>query len=419
MKVLWFSNTPANSAEFLTEGPVGGGWLKSLDKVLQEEVELHVAFYYPKKDRAFKYLKTTYHPISSGNWKLKAIKGAFVKEIIYEEDLPKYLKIINDVAPDIIHIHGTENPFSCIINHINIPVVVSIQGCLTVYSHKFLNGFSKSNLLISSFNIGKSFRQFLKRKSFIKTRREFERMKIREELNFKSTKYIIGRTSWDRRITSILAPDRTYFHCDEMMRESFYSNRWELKKSDNCIIHSTISNSTFKGFETICEAIFELNQLSDMKVIWQIAGISAEDSIVKVTKNKLRNRFPKTGILYLGSLSESQLVRKMIEANIFVIASHIENSPNSLCEAMLLGMPCIATFSGGTGSLIDDKKEGILIQDGDPWALAGAVLELYRNPEEAIHYGSNAHERAMNRHSKSKIVTDLINIYNEIKINFG
>lgn len=40
--------------------------------------------------------------------------------------------------------------------------------------------------------------------------------------------------------------------------------------------------------------------------------------------------------------------------------SHIENSPNNLCEAMILGMPCIATDAGGTSTLLSNMKDGLL-----------------------------------------------------------
>jgi glycosyltransferase involved in cell wall biosynthesis len=101
----------------------------------------------------------------------------------------------------------------------------------------------------------------------------------------------------------------------------------------------------------------------------------------------------------------------------YVMASHIENSSNSLCEAMILGMPCIATYAGGTASLLKDNEDGILIQDGDPWSLSGAILELYNNPQKAVDYGKNARNKALIRHDKERIATDLLAIYRTISNN--
>jgi glycosyltransferase involved in cell wall biosynthesis len=94
--------------------------------------------------------------------------------------------------------------------------------------------------------------------------------------------------------------------------------------------------------------------------------------------------------------------------------SHIENSPNNLCEAMILGMPCIATFVGGTGSLLNDGHEGILIQDGDPWSMAGAIVELKEEFDRAISMGEHARKRALIRHDKDRIASELQGIYSNI-----
>ncbi len=414
MKVLWFANTSCNASEYLGEGPIGGGWLKALDQALQQQVELHVAFYHPKAREIFIYKSGTYYPISKGNWKVKAILGIFWRQTTNTQDLDKYLQIIESVKPDIIHIHGTENAFGCIIPLTDRPVVVSIQGCMTVYHHKFLSGYSLKELSISIFYRGRGLRQFIRNRSFNRAYRDFAKLKNREQQNLKPSKHIIGRTNWDRRISSILAPSSSYYHGDEMLRDAFYTNVWELGRHDELILHTTTSNSTYKGFETICQTLYILRVEKRLDVIWQVAGLKPDDSIVKVTKFKLGSKYPRTGIVFLGSLGETELVESMFKASIYVSPSHIENSPNSLCEAMILGMPCIATYAGGTSSLLEDGKEGILVQDGDPWAMAGSIIELHKNSFLASQYGKNARERALKRHDRGRIVDSYINIYKSI-----
>lgn len=414
MRVLWFTNTPANASEYLKEGPIGGGWIKSLDKALQSDVELHVAFYYPKLGSAFKHLQTTYHPIIINNWKFKAIKEIFFHNFTDQQDLPRYLRLIVDINPDIIHIHGTENPFGCIILKTSIPVIISIQGCMTVYNHKYLAGFNKKELRLWRLNFQTDFRKILRQRSFLRILKEYKKVKFRELKNLRNTQYIIGRTAWDRRITSILSPHSVYFHCDEIMREIFYEKVWRLEGKKRMIVHTTIGNNPYKGFETICEAFFELNHLIGDEMEWQIAGIGEDDEIVKITKRKLREKFPKHGLKYLGNIDEGLLSSMLCRADIYVSSSHIENSPNSLCEAMLVGMPCIATFAGGTGSLIKDEEDGLLVQDGDPWALAGAILELYRNPDLRFRLGTKAREMALARHDPKRITIDLLRIYRSV-----
>ena len=410
MKILWFSNTPASGEEFLSSKAVSGGWLRSLDKSLKNKVDLNVAFYYPKMTTSFLYNEIKYFPIGKENWKLKVLKNIFVHEFIDQEDINIYSKIIDEVKPDIIHIHGTENPFGSLINKVDIPIIVSIQGNITIYRQKYFSGIEKNYSLYKNFS---NIRNAVFSKSFFNAYKLFEKASKREIKNLKNTKYIIGRTNWDKRITSIFSPQSTYFHNDEMLRDIFYTEMWIPNFSGKIVIHTTNSNCFYKGFETLCQTLSLLNNL-DVDIEWRVAGIKNNDSIVQAVKNKLKINYPKKNLLLLGSLNEIELVNKLKEANIYIMTSHIENSPNSLCEAMMLGMPCVSTFAGGSGSIMQDGQEGILIQDGYPWAMAGAILELYKNQSKAMQLGKNARLTALKRHDKEKIVNDLLAIYKTV-----
>ena len=69
---------------------------------------------------------------------------------------------------------------------------------------------------------------------------------------------------------------------------------------------------------------------------------------------------------------------KIYKDSIFVLSSNYEGMPNSLMEAMALGLACISTncSSGGPNVLINNKKNGILINVGDRKQLKKALLEL-------------------------------------------
>ena len=117
---------------------------------------------------------------------------------------------------------------------------------------------------------------------------------------------------------------------------------------------------------------------------------------------------------YLGNKDENFMVQKMLQSNLFVLPSNIDNSPNSLVEAMLLGMPIISTYAGGIPSLIENNTEGILIQDNDPYLLSAAILELNNNKEKAITLGHNARIKALKRNDPGNIVNDMLKIYEDI-----
>ena len=413
MRVLWFSNTPANADEYFNRQLSGtGGWIKSLDKAIQSMVDLHIAFYYPKNIKSFRYENTQYYPIPKYNNFLGKMKRRVLNEVMDTEHLEKYLNLIDKIKPDIIHIHGTENPFGCIISQSATPILVSIQGNITVYLHKYCSGIESNYLRLKNRRISE-FKSLVFPHSFKKSRNRFIKMQRREEKNLKRCRYIIGRTDWDRRVSHVLAPQRRYFHGDEILRCSFYHAKWLPKTREKIILHTTNSNTFYKGLESICLALYELKKLG-VDCEWRVAGIKKNDLIVKVVKKMIGDKFSCDNLIFLGVVTEGELVEKLLEADIYVMPSHIENSPNNLCEAMILGMPCIATFAGGTGSLLRDGHEGILIQDGDPWALAGAILELKEDHAKGLFLGRNAHKRALRRHDKEKIVNGLFAIYQSV-----
>jgi glycosyltransferase involved in cell wall biosynthesis len=412
MKVLWFANTPANGSEVLKEYGIRGGWLSSLDRKLSSKVDLSVAFYHARYFESFTHKNVLYIPICSKNWKLQIVRQNIFGHVIDKQDLPVYIEIIRKVKPDIIHIHGTENPFGCLLGNTDIPIVLSYQGSCPVYNHKYYSGIERKYGSQRGINLFSPY-TWLINKSYNQRFKYSTLFRKSEERNLKSCRNIIGRTDWDRRITRILAPQSTYFHNDEVLRDLFYKYEWRRVFHKKIVVHSTVGDAFFKGFETLCQSIYALNNIG-VEIEWRVAGISRNCLLDRVVKKKLKEKYPTKGLILLGSLDEQELIEKMLEADIYVMPSHIENSPNSLCEAMVMGMPCITTIAGGSSSLLKDKEEGLVIQDGDPWSMAGAIIELHQNPKMAFAYGRNARKRALERHNPDKIVNDLFAIYQQI-----
>ena len=413
MKILWLCNTSANADEHFNKNlSSGGGWLKSLDRSIQDRVDLHVAFYDFVNTDSFKYLSSTYHPIKIGLGKKSLLLKLLINYDYDRHSTSDIVSIVNRVKPDLIHIHGSEYNFASIINKVNMPVLVSIQGILTVYEHKFFSGIEKE--YISACNrFSRGYKQALFGGTYKSDLLNLIARSSRERSNLRPCQYIMGRTAWDRRVSSLLSPQGKYFVGNEILRDSFYSRVWSKQRQDQFTIFSITGNNFYKGFEAICHTL-KLLRDARFNIEWRVAGVTENDPIVTVVKCKLGNLYPTTGLQLLGRLTADELVEQCLSADAYVMASHIENSPNNLCEAMILGLPCVGTFAGGTGSLLQDGVEGILVQDGDPWAMAGAIIELLNNYDLCVKYGVHARKRALVRHNKENIVANLIETYTQI-----
>jgi glycosyltransferase involved in cell wall biosynthesis len=73
--------------------------------------------------------------------------------------------------------------------------------------------------------------------------------------------------------------------------------------------------------------------------------------------------------------------RLIAGADLFVLASHHEGLPVSVMEALVLGVPVVAPEVGGLREAVTDGESGILVQPGDPAALAGAIERVATDAE--------------------------------------
>lgn len=417
MKVLWFALTPCSAIELLAPKHNRGGWLKSLsDKLIENDtIELSICFYWSSQIEPFNYKGVSFYPVYRKSHEKKLyryISKYFSVKNKDVEEVAMLLSVVNKVNPSIIHIHGTEENFGLIQSKTNIPCVISIQGILLPYVQKYYDGMSKSIV-----NKNTPLKIFLKYKPIEIIYNEMRNNSVREKKILGISKYIIGRTEWDKRVTQLIANKSKYYIGQEMLRNEFYKKTWQKPCFGETVeIVTTSSSSIFKGVETIVKTAMLLIEFEVAKFNWTVIGVDEKTPIVKILKNWLRVDFNKLNINFIGSKNGDEISDFLINSDIYCQCSHIENSPNSLCEAMLVGMPIVASFAGGTSSLIENNKEGILVQTGDQYAFAGAIKDLIQNQQIAIQFAENARKRALIRHNPNDIVKELISTYSEIAI---
>lgn len=414
MKILWFTNTPCSAAEKMGQEGHRGGWLKSLEQAIhrQPDIELHIAFYSGKKMQPFEYKSTFFYPLHRKNTGSKAAR--YINKLLHRgakdtEEVNQLLTVVDAVKPDLIHIHGTEDNFGLLQQHTSIPVVISIQGALLPYADKFFSGIPAS--------IARKYEGMLpklKLQSAAWNYHDMRKRAVREQTILSMAKHVIGRTDWDRRVTRVLAPGSAYYLNNEIMRAPFYETRWRKSGFNTTLRIITISSdSLYKGFEHLVQTARLLSN-SDLSFEWQVIGLDKHSTIVKTALQWLKADPASLHIKLLGSKNEQEIVQLLSEADVYCQVSHIENSPNSLCEALLLGMPVIATYAGGTASLLQDHREGLLVQDGDPYSLAGALAETAGSFNKARQMAEHARQRALERHDPERISGDLAGIYQQI-----
>lgn len=410
MKVLWFTNTPSGASEKIQPTLYLGGWMSSVEEKLVEDdrIELSVCFYWDEDIAPFEYKRTMYYPIYRKGESSHI--GRYFNRVLQRhtdrKDLKKLIEVVEIVKPDIIHIHGTEKNYGLIQNFTNVPAVISVQGMLLPYTRKFFSGISFFKAYMYEGLLPK-----ITFTSIAIVYREFKYRARREGHILASSKHILGRTNWDRRVTRLLSPNSEYHVFEDVLRPIFYQKQWQKERFGTPLhIVTVLTEGIYKGLETVVDSARLLKD-QGIKVQWTIVGLRQNSAMVRIVKNSTRETYSDLDITIVGSKSDVELAEIMVHADIYCHPSHIENSPNSLCEAMLLGMPVVATLAGGTDTLFSEERMGILIQDGDPYSMAGAIRELLVDFKTAREYGLKAREKAMCKHDPQKIVSALYDTY--------
>lgn len=421
MKVLWFSLSPCGSMRRFNTVKIIQGWMLSLEDIVKNVtgIDLSVCYICQKKEEYFEYENVSYYPVFR-DVPSNGIKRVFSRFKSLKKDdnqmLPQLIDVVKTVQPDLIHIHGTEECFGLIQDVIkDIPIVFSIQGMIAPYKEKYFAGMSLADV-----KKYESFYDKVRGVSVINEYKSFCYRAEREKNYLRQARYIFGRTFWDRDCTLALNPQRKYYTVNEILRSEFYEKQWKGFLSKNKIqIVSTISGGIYKGMETVLKTAEILQRYGKIDFEWHIAGYDARNKWIGIAEKATKLKSLDYPIVFHGMIDANKLSDLLVDSDIYVHVSHIENSPNSVCEAMILGMPIIASYAGGTVDMLQHGEEGILYQDGDPYVLAGAIVSYMQGPMTAVRYGEAARKRALLRHDKVLIVKELVNNYTLIISDFN
>ena len=343
---------------------------------------------------------------------------------IYVPELEEiFRQEIRDFQPDVIHSWGVEYHHAlAMVNAAGaegkLPhMVASIQGLCRFLAEHYTDGIPAKVCRKSTF------RDLLRKDNI---RQQQEKFVLRGELETKALEklhHVIGRTDWDKACALSINPDITYHFCNETLRESFYEGRWNY---DRCRKHSVFASSCsypIKGFHYLLEAFAKVAEAypdATLAVTGRsflaadLKGKLRQGSYEKYLASLAKKYRLEDKLVFLGHLSAEQMKQAYLDANVFVLPSTLENSPNSLGEAMLMGIPSVAADVGGVCNLMRHGDEGLIYESGDVQSLAEAILRLFAMEDEAALLGEAASAHAMQTHDPEKNLRDLMAIYHEI-----
>ncbi len=335
----------------------------------------------------------------------------------------RFHTILDDFKPDVLHIFGTEFPHCLAMIRAfgnSDRVLLGIQGVCSVIADKYMAGIPEE------VQRSATFRDRIKEDSLLQQQEKYRARAEHERESIMLSGNIAGRTSFDRSEALSVNPGARYFDINETMRPCFYMGKWSDKR---CVSHSIFLSQgdyPLKGFHFMLQAMPAiLEKYPDAHLY--VAGnniigkgqskypyfmrASSYGKYIKglISKNKLKKK-----VTMLGMLDDVGMKEQMLKSNVFVCPSVIENSPNSLGEAMLLGLPVVASRTGGIPDMVTERKDGVLFEVGNVEELAGSILQLWDEPVIAAVYGDNASAHARITHNADANYKRLIEVYRSI-----
>jgi phosphatidylinositol alpha-1,6-mannosyltransferase len=146
-----------------------------------------------------------------------------------------------------------------------------------------------------------------------------------------------------------------------------------------------------KGQDTVLRAMPRLlEQVPD--AIYRIVGTGPELLRLQALAQQLQLN---GHVEFYGQVSDSERERLLNECNVFVLATRetptdFEGLGIAVLEAMQKGKPVVVTRAGGVPEIVEHGRTGLVVEPDNPETLAGAMLELLRDPARACAMGSNA-----------------------------
>jgi len=166
-----------------------------------------------------------------------------------------------------------------------------------------------------------------------------------------------------------------------------------------------------KGLFTLIESMsLVTRKFKNAKFIIAGKGLSNEMKKLVSYATKLG---VKDNIVFTGYFPDKKLPKLYQAADIFAFSTFYENFPFAVLEALSTGLPVVSTNVGGIPEMIEDGKNGFLVEPFDSRELADRILYYLEHPAAASEMALLARKIIENQFDWRLIVKKVIKVYDE------
>lgn len=336
------------------------------------------------------------------------------------ENILAWKNLFSEEHFDLIVVWGTEFSHGlCALREARrIPSVIYMQGYVGSIARHYLAGITHRELQKSL-----TFRDIVKRDSIERQQKRYYRNAEKEKEMLSLSKNVICENDWCENSLRAAVDGLRVFRCPLSINRVFADYRWEAQKTEPYSIISNASGYPLKGQHMLFRAVALLKKKHPALKLY-IPGFSAIND--KSFAGKLRKRgYTKyleklikelqieENIVWLGSLTQEELACRYAKTRIFVLCSSIENHSSSLKEAMMVGMPCVASAVGGVPEYVTHGNNAFLYRFGEYDVMASFIEKLFENDSLAAELSERARVSMRSIHSEEEINRIMSEIYRD------
>lgn len=309
----------------------------------------------------------------------------------YTRRIRRVRQYVNGIAGqyDLLHIHGIEQQYHVMGADVKIPKVLSAQGFVTEY-YKHLDkklGYAHASWAVSGFY----------------------------EKRYASTvKHFICRTHWDKAVIRKLQPKAVIHHNWELMRPEFYRAIEPKAGSRPDAMLFVGGLNRIKGIREALQTLDSLRSRIPVRLI--VTGYGTKEQLLQIAAELNLPNVGEDAVEHRGMLTAAGLWETYQQAFCLLHPSYIDNSPNSVSEAQLAGLPVVASDVGGVSSLVASGETGLLTTL-DPANIAGAVELLWNDRDLSQTLVTQARAVSLERFDAEHITDQTKVIYEEVLAN--
>jgi glycosyltransferase involved in cell wall biosynthesis len=382
MNVLWLAPT-AHSSKAGHPMP----WVTTLAArlVAEDRAQVTILSYNPfiqrDEERVEDGVRYQFLKVPDDKWDL--MRG-------YTGRLRRVRAYLRDVAGryDLLHIHGAEQQYHAMGAAVTLPKVLSAQGFVTEY-----------------------YRHLPKRPEY--RHLSWLVAKYYEKRYLPTVRHFICRTHWDQAFVRRHQPGAVVHHNWELIRPEFYQPLRPAAGERDAVLFVGGTNA-IKGIREALRAVDELRATRPIRLIVTGAGNGA--GLLRLAGELGLRHLRPADLEHRGMLNAAQLWETYHEAFCLLHPSYIDNSPNSVCEAQLAGLPVVASDVGGVASLVEPYQTGLLSSLAVP-DLVRAVGELWQDEALRHRLARRARTVSLERFDPERITTATRSIYDEVLAN--